>query len=603
MSASMLAICLVLLAALLVPAYSIKPIGVRVHHQEIELVKDLIIDTQQPHFSWQLDDEIDGETGNVIRGVTQSAYRITIKSIPHTRVPFTYDSGKVQSAQSLYVAYNGAQEFERDSFYEFTLQYWSSTGAVSQTVTGRFRTSVYDQFAPDAVWIGSNQIAMNQVRKEFSVPSNLVSATAFYSGIGHGVLYVNGQRADYSRRNDPGWSTYEKRTFYVSMDVTKMLTPGQTNAVGVELGYGWYSQEQYWNSQQEPSYGPPRLIFSLTLHTNTSDITVVSDTTWMGRTGPRVHDGVYMGTIYDARLVRPGWSAPGFKDPLSLWINASVLSSPVVPVVNDGPCVVGIVEGYSAELTCGNSTITGVVFASFGTPEGTCGAFQTSSCDATSSVQVVKDACVGKFNCSIAVETSTFGGQDPCYDVLKHFSAQVTCAGPPPPPAPPSSLFVLQPMAPIRIGPDALHIKTSAARLGGKGQADYIQGGSLMDGGVLKPVGTGGTGHQVFDLGQNFAGFCMFNVTGPRAIAIHFRHAEVLTQPTANGHAYGDIYTDNLRQAAQTDIFVLAGTGQMETYEAEMTVTRLQIRQHTRLQPRRQEHSVLSSALRDFAHW
>ena len=91
-----------------------------------------------------------------------------------------------------------------------------------------------------------------------------------------------------------------------------------------------------------------------------------------------------------------------------------------------------------------------------------------------------------------------------------------------------------------------------------------------MGGGILKPVGVGGTGHQVFDLGQNFGGFCIFNVTGPRANAIHFRHGEILSQPTANGNAYGDIYTTELYEAAQTDIFILAGTG-LETFEAEMT--------------------------------
>jgi hypothetical protein len=84
-------------------------------------------------------------------------------------------------------------------------------------------------------------------------------------------------------------------------------------------------------------------------------------------------------------------------------------------------------EHSNAQLTCvaggGKSGLfTGVTFASFGTPTGSCpGPFAKSSCDAATSVAVVAKACVGQSSCSIAATTDNFGG-DPCVNVLKQLA-------------------------------------------------------------------------------------------------------------------------------------------------------------------------------------
>ena len=36
-------------------------------------------------------------------------------------------------------------------------------------------------------------------------------------------------------------------------------------------------------------------------------------------------------------------------------------------------------------------------------------------------------------------------------------------------------------------------------------------------------------GVQIFDLGQNFAGWCRFHFYGTRGVAIYIRHGEILT--------------------------------------------------------------------------
>ena len=108
--------------------------------------------------------------------------------------------------------------------------------------------------------------------------------------------------------------------------------------------------------------------------------------------------GTYRGEIYSA------WSRPG-----------SVCGS----------------AGENTDLTlqCPPGGVIGdVLFASYGTPNGTCGHFQIFNCSSPNSMSTVQKACVGKSSCKIHVSNDDFGG-DPCFDIVKHLDVQVTCRG------------------------------------------------------------------------------------------------------------------------------------------------------------------------------
>jgi hypothetical protein len=84
-------------------------------------------------------------------------------------------------------------------------------------------------------------------------------------------------------------------------------------------------------------------------------------------------------------------------------------------------------EGGSMALACpSGQTISAAGFASYGTPSGSCGAFAKGTCDASTSMSVVSNACVGKSSCSVSASYSTFG--DPCFGTAKRLYAQVTCS-------------------------------------------------------------------------------------------------------------------------------------------------------------------------------
>jgi len=171
-----------------------------------------------------------------------------------------HDSGKVSSSLSNNVDYTG-EELSPNTRYTLKIRYWTSHDEVSAWSSSSFRTALFDTWRDMPwQWIGRQDVPFGEIRKDFDVSKTVQSATAYISGIGYYHLFINGENVDPTRRLDPGWTTYEKRVLYASYDVSKMLTNGD-NAIGIWIGSGWYSQEQYVSGVDEGSYGPPRLIF------------------------------------------------------------------------------------------------------------------------------------------------------------------------------------------------------------------------------------------------------------------------------------------------------------------------------------------------------
>ncbi len=71
-------------------------------------------------------------------------------------------------------------------------------------------------------------------------------------------------------------------------------------------------------------------------------------------------------------------------------------------------------------------------------------------------------------------------------------------------------------------------------------------------------------GVYVYDMGQNFAGWCRLRVRGPRGAAVRLRHAELIYDD-------GMINVENLRRARATDTYILRGDGEEEVWEPRFT--------------------------------
>lgn len=71
-------------------------------------------------------------------------------------------------------------------------------------------------------------------------------------------------------------------------------------------------------------------------------------------------------------------------------------------------------------------------------------------------------------------------------------------------------------------------------------------------------------GVYIFDMGQNMVGWCKLKVQGPAGTQVELRHAETLVPD-------GDLYTNNLRSAKTTDIYILKGQG-LEVWQPRFTL-------------------------------
>ncbi len=83
-------------------------------------------------------------------------------------------------------------------------------------------------------------------------------------------------------------------------------------------------------------------------------------------------------------------------------------------------------ENTTVTLSCpAGQKISAVDFASYGTPNGACGSFTASSCNATTSTPDVTTSCVGFNSCSVPATNGTFG--DPCVGTFKRLYVQARC--------------------------------------------------------------------------------------------------------------------------------------------------------------------------------
>lgn len=213
----------VIFSAVIITAHRLPPpFDVRIDHYKVDTTKDLVINTARPRLSWKL--PIFTE-----RNVQQTAYQIQIKSDDTD----SWDSGRILSSQSIHVPYQNKNDLTSLTHYQIRIRVWTtlSDKASSWTNWIRFRTSLFNlheyimEKNDEVHWIGSTQIYMNELRKEFNVPntSPIRTATVFICGVGYYELYLNGESVDPSRKLDPGWTTYEKRTLFVDYDLTSTI--------------------------------------------------------------------------------------------------------------------------------------------------------------------------------------------------------------------------------------------------------------------------------------------------------------------------------------------------------------------------------------------
>lgn len=285
------------------------PVGLRCEY----LTNPLGLDAPRPRLTWRLHDDR--------RGTVQAAYQLTVgpdSAAVARGAAAVWTSGRVPSARQL-VAYGGPALRPFTKYY-WRVRAWNGVGAaaaVSQVAS--FETGLMSQANWQGAWISdSRDVALRPApyfRTTFEVPRGLQAARAYIAVAGLYELYINGQKVG-NHRLDPMYTRFDRRTLYVTYDVTPYLRPGK-NAVGVLLGNGWYNHQStaVWYFHEAPWRNRPAFCLDLRLtRADGTTTTVTSGLNWKTALSPLVFNSIYTAEHYDARLEQPGWNTADFDD-------------------------------------------------------------------------------------------------------------------------------------------------------------------------------------------------------------------------------------------------------------------------------------------------
>ncbi len=309
------------------------------------LHQPLGIDAVHPRFTWRLEDDR--------KGARQTAYRILVNtdSLALTEGRGTvWNTGWVQQNDQL-VLFNGRP------LQPFTRYYWRVEIAdkdgkrATGTYMAAFETGMMDSRNWQGTWISDgNDIHLKPApyfRKAFTARKKIKTARAYIAVAGLYELYINGSKIG-NHRLDPMYTRFDRRTLYVTYDVTGALQQG-TNAIGVLLGNGWYnlSSTAVWEFDKAPWRARPCFCLDLRLvYEDGSVETITSGKDWKTALSPVIFNSIYTGEHYDDRLEQPGWNTTAFDD--AKWKNVIIRSAPSTQIVSQALHPVRNVEEIAA---------------------------------------------------------------------------------------------------------------------------------------------------------------------------------------------------------------------------------------------------------------
>ena len=318
---------------------------VRVERPECEnMIDPLSIETKQPRLGWQL--------VSALKAKSQKAYRIIVASnsslLKQDKGDY-WDTGKINSGNSTHVLYQGKTLLSRNKVF-WKVMIWdekdkpSAWSPISCWSMGLLHASDWT-----AKWIGANQGPRYDssftypspfFRKEFYVGKKIKQAMVHVSGLGFYELTLNGKKigdqvlapavTNYDRRPlknllYPYDDQSTQRVLYNSFDVTAQINR-KKNAVGMQLGNGWYNQRDR-RVEGDMWYDDPKLIFQLEIqYEDGTSEAIISDATWKTASGPLRKDGLFTGEKYDARLELGEWNKVGFNE--QKWTEAVLVRPP-----------------------------------------------------------------------------------------------------------------------------------------------------------------------------------------------------------------------------------------------------------------------------------
>jgi len=310
------------------------------------LANPIGIDAPKPRFSWQMSDKR--------QAAAQTAYRILVGTDSAALVKeqaTVWNTGWQQSPASL-VTYGG------EPLKPFTKYFWTVAIADQQqkksaaSSIASFETGMMTMKNWKGSWISDvsdvNLKPAPYFRKTFEQHKKIKSARAYIAAAGLYELSINGKKIG-NHRMDPMYTRFDRRTLYVTYDVTNNLRDGK-NAIGVLLGNGWYNHQStaVWDFHKANWRARPTFCLDLRITYEDGTVeTITSGKGWKTSLSPVIFNSIYTAEHYDARLEQPGWNTAGFDD--TKWKNVYYRSAPSANIVAQAMHPIRNVEEISSK--------------------------------------------------------------------------------------------------------------------------------------------------------------------------------------------------------------------------------------------------------------
>ncbi|ASU33388.1 alpha-L-rhamnosidase [Mucilaginibacter xinganensis] len=309
------------------------------------LANPMGMDSPHPRLMWVMDD--------ARQGAKQTAYQLSVgtDSVELNKgIANTWQTLKVASAVTR-LNYNG-KALQPYTKYYWRVSVWDKDGKSNTSAIASFETGLMDKSKWKGTWISDNN-DMNAkpapyFRHSFDLTKKIKSARAYIAVAGLYELYINGEKIG-NHRLDPMYTRFDRRTLYVTYDVTSQLQSGE-NAIGVLLGNGWYNHQStaVWFFDKSPWRNRPAFCLDVrvTYEDGTTE-TISSGKKWKTALSPIVFNSIYTAEHYDARLEQPGWNRPGFID--TTWKGVINRQAPSLNIVAQTMQPIRAIEKIPAE--------------------------------------------------------------------------------------------------------------------------------------------------------------------------------------------------------------------------------------------------------------
>ena len=292
------------------------------------LVNPIGLDHTEPRFTWQLSD--------ATIGAKQTAYRIfvdTDSSLLLNEKATVWDTGWIKSDANL-ISFSGK------SLKPFTKYFWrveiKNEKKKTLSNSASFEMGMMNMGNWQGSWISDNEnIKIKPApyfRNTFSTNKKIKSARAYIAAAGLYELSINGKKIG-NHRMDPMYTRFDRRTLYVTYDVTQDINQGK-NAIGVLLGNGWYNHQStaVWDFERAPWRNRPTFCLDVRITYEDGTVeTIKSGKQWKTALSPIVFNSIYTAEHYDARMEKTGWNTANFDD--SGWKNVIYRTAPSKNIV------------------------------------------------------------------------------------------------------------------------------------------------------------------------------------------------------------------------------------------------------------------------------